>query len=73
MVGYECIGTRDDHEGQQRPGTPLDGPARRGPHARQRRRRAGSRAGFYVAATRATQKLVMGIGNGWSAFGLILA
>ena len=54
--------TSDDHEGQQRPGVPRGGPARRGAHTRKGEDEQGAAQVFYVAATRATQRLI-GVGG----------
>ena len=51
----------DEHEGQQRPGVPRGGPARRGTYASARGEDEQKAARvFYVAATWATQRVVSG-------------
>jgi hypothetical protein len=61
----------DDHVGQQRPGVPRGGTARRGAHACQGRRRAGGRAGVLCCGDARDAKLdgwgewVGGLGSGY--------
>lgn len=59
----ELQGSALDHECQQRLGVPDSGPARRGAHARQGRRREGSRASVLCGGD--TGNAVVGDWGGW--------
>ena len=63
----ETVDRNDSRKGLQGPGVPGGGPARRGAQAPAPREdeKAAARV-FYVAATRATQRLVLGVGGNGS-------
>ena len=63
MLGHEWIGTNDDQEGQDRPGVPVVALPGVGHMPATGEDEQEAARVFYVAATRATQRLVLGVGG----------